>query len=281
MTTKTSIGLVTPSFNQACYLEATIQSVLQDEYPGLQYAIVDGGSTDGSVDIIRKYQGRLHYWISEPDGGQSEAINKGLRSISADVVGWLNSDDLYLPGALRLVGNMFASNPHVQVILGRTIFTDADLNIIRACCHPRVFGFLSTRGVFYFSQQSMFWRRDLLERIGYLDENLHTCMDMDLWIRFIRMRAKIKTVPHFLSVWRLHDNCKSCKTGWGAGPAWDRDRETLKNRYADMRYSRPTRSARLFYYALKLLTGAAFSAMLFQARWKQRPLAEFIQTKSL
>lgn len=276
MSHKPSIGLITPSLNQARYLETTIRSVLQQNYAHLQYVIVDGGSTDGSVDIIRKYQNDIHHWISEPDEGQSEAINKGLRSTTADVVGWLNSDDLYLPGALHTVGHVFASNPSIQVVLGRTIFTDSHLNIIRACFHPKVFRFFSQRGVFYFNQQSMFWRRELLERIGYLDEDLHTCMDMDLWLRFLRMRARIEIVPQFLSVWRLHEECKSCKTGWGEGPLWDHDRKVLRSRYADMRYGLPSRTARLLYYVVKILTGTAFNTMIFRARWKQRPLSEFI-----
>lgn len=273
---KPSIGIITPSFNQAQYLESTIQSVLQDEYPRLQYVIVDGGSTDGSVDLIRKYHKHLHYWISEPDGGQSEAINKGFRLTTADVVGWLNSDDLYLPGALNTVGNVFASKPDVQVVLGRTIFTESDLKIVRTCYHPKVYNYMSQRGIFYFNQQSMFWRRELFEKIGYLDETLQMCMDIDVWIRFLKLRAQIEVVPQFLSVWRLHDDCKSCKNGWGTGPEWDADRKVLRERYADMHYGHPANSARFLYYALKVITGTAFNTMMFKARWKQRFLSEFV-----
>jgi glycosyltransferase involved in cell wall biosynthesis len=276
MSPNPSIGLVTPSLNQAQYLEATIRSVLEQNYAPLQYVIVDGGSTDGSVDIIRKYEKNLHHWISEPDGGQSQAINKGFRLTTTDVVGWLNSDDLYLPGALHTVGQVFASNPEIQVVLGRTIFTDSELNIIRACFHPKVLPFLSQRGIFYFSQQSMFLKRELLHRIGYLDEELHACMDMDLWLRFLRARAQIEVIPQFLAVWRLHEDCKSCKTGWGRGPVWDHDRTLLRSRYVDMRYGKPTWFARVIYYAVKIFSGTAINTVTFRERWKRRPLTEFI-----
>lgn len=275
--TQPSIGIVTPSFNQSRFIETTINSVLNQTYPNLQYAIVDGGSSDGSIEIIQKYSNSLHYWISEPDKGQSEAINKGLRFINADIIGWLNSDDIILPGALNRVASTFASQPETQVVLGRTIWTDSELNIIRPCIHPQVHKYFGKHGIYYFSQQSLFWRRTLFERVGYLDESLHTCMDIDLWIKILKLGIKITVIPYYLSVWRLHKDCKSCATGWGKGTQWDADRTILRSRHKDMQYGCKSVIALLLYYLLKIFTGPALSTLLFQLRWKNKPLSSFIK----
>lgn len=112
------VSIITPSFNQAQFLEEAILSVFNQDYPHVEYIIIDGGSTDGSIDIIRKYERRLKYWVSEPDSGQSEAINKGWNKSTGDIIAWLNSDDTYCPGALRAVAEVFEKNPETLLVHG-------------------------------------------------------------------------------------------------------------------------------------------------------------------
>lgn len=271
-----TVSVVTPSYNQGQFIEETIRSVLLQGYPNLEYIIIDGGSTDRSVEIIRKYSPWLTYWVSEPDRGQCDAINKGLRIATGDIVCWLNSDDLFLCGALCKVGQAFARNPNVQIVTGYTIRTDSHLRLMFNHYVPVQTRWLAKRGIIYFSQQSTFWKSKLLDEVGYLDESLHNSLDTDLWLRFLAAPVKIAHLREFLAVWRLHDECKSVKF------AERRDREhlMLRGRHQTMRYSNPGMLARLIYRAWKVLNGDYLKDIAFQFRWKGRPLSEFISSGS-
>lgn len=207
------ISIVTPSLNQGRYLGMTILSVLWQNYPNLQYGIVDGGSTDESREVIERYRTRLSYVIIEPDRGQAEAINKGLRRADGEIVGWLCSDDTLLPGALHTVGRYFAEHPECHWLAGGVYSIDADNHPLEEQ-QPRgdfsLAGILLRPNGLLIPQPGVFWRRRLLEEVGFLDESLHYAMDFDLWCRFAAAgyRPHLLNVP--LATYRMHAASKSC-----------------------------------------------------------------------
>lgn len=181
------ISLVTCSYQQARFLEATLRSVLDEGYPNLEYIVMDGGSTDGSADILRRYSDRLAYWVSERDAGQTDALIRGFERATGEIMGWLCSDDLLLPGALESVGEFFSRNPDVDVVYGDAVWIDEAGHLIRT---KKEMGF--NRFVFlfdhnYIPQPSLFWRRRVYDRVGGLDRRFDLAMDGDLWERFSRV----------------------------------------------------------------------------------------------
>lgn len=222
-----SITIVTPSYNQAAFLERTLRSVHEQNYPKIEHLVVDGGSTDGSVDIIRRYQDRLAWWVSEKDRGQSHAINKGLTRATGDVVGWLNSDDTLAPGALLRIGRIYAACPDVDLVYGNTCLIDADDRVLRRAVSFQV----GRRALIRLNrniwcQPGTTWRRALQDRIGVLDESLHFAMDGDLWIRAARA-GRILFAPFHLGNLRLHGQTKSSTQF----DKFARDQQELDRRY--------------------------------------------------
>jgi len=202
------ISLVTPSYNQGVFLTSTIKSVIDQNYPDLEYLVIDGGSSDNSVDIIKRYEKSLTYWISERDHGQCEAINKGWRRVTGEIIGYLNSDDLLLPGSLNRVSSFFENNPHVDFIYGNAIYIDKDGKTIgRLNGQPFDLRRLLLR-IQTIPQPAMFFRRKLLDEIGYLDENLHYTMDFDFWLKIAKIYT-IEYVPQDLAAMRLHTDAKT------------------------------------------------------------------------
>jgi glycosyltransferase involved in cell wall biosynthesis len=208
------ISIITPSFNQAQFLERTIQSVLCQRGPfDLEYIVLDGGSTDGSLEILRGYGDRLH-WRSASDRGQVDAINVGLGMASGDIVGWLNSDDLLLPGALVRVAEAFSNAPELIWMHGRCRIIDADDRIIRGWVdlykHRRSMRYslnsLLTEN--FVSQMTAFWRRDVHARVGLLDESVPLAFDYDLWIRLARISPPLY-VSTYLACFRWYESSKS------------------------------------------------------------------------
>jgi glycosyltransferase involved in cell wall biosynthesis len=201
------VSIVTPSFNQARYLEQTIRSVLEQEYPRIEYLVIDGASTDGSVDIIKKYADRLAHWVSEKDSGQAEAINKGLSRATGDVVAWLNSDDYYLPDTVSTAVKVFDDNPDVVLIYGDMLAVDENgqtTNIMK-------YGQLSLADLLCFQiigQPSVFFRRDALQKAGLLDTTFHFLLDHQLWIRIVQ-QGKMLHVPQVWAAARYHAEAKN------------------------------------------------------------------------
>lgn len=202
------ISIITPSLNQGEYIEETILSVISQKYDNLEYIVIDGGSTDSTLDILKKYEKHLH-WISEEDRGQSHAINKGYRMATGDVVVYLNTDDIYEPGALQLVGDFFASNPGAQWVTGKCRNIDQNGNDIRKyftlgknfCL--RFYCATTLLIMNYVSQPATFWRRELIEQIGFFNESLFYAMDYDYWLR-IASHHKLWFINKYLASYRIH-----------------------------------------------------------------------------
>src|SRR5688572_17237201 len=164
------ISIVTPSFNQGQYIEETILSIVNQNYPNLEYIIIDGGSTDNTVEIIKKYEKHLAYWVSEKDKGQSEAINKGFRKATGDIVCWINSDDFFMPGSLLKVGERFAKDNSLDLLNGHCLLIDEHSNILSNHFILKQKKWYAERGIYYVSQPSMFWKRKILDEVGLLRE---------------------------------------------------------------------------------------------------------------
>jgi glycosyltransferase involved in cell wall biosynthesis len=202
------VSIVTPSFNQRRYLEDTIQSVLSQDYPALEYIVVDGGSNDGSLEIIQKYDSQLVAWISEPDQGQTDAINKGFGLSTGEIMAWINSDDLYTPGAVSEAVSFLEGHPGVGMVYGDTELIDEwgrRMGYFNA--QQTSYGRLMRGGV-YIPQPASFWRRSLWEEAGPLDPTLYFAMDYDLWVRFAKIGSIVYT-PRLWAKFRIHGEGKT------------------------------------------------------------------------
>jgi glycosyltransferase involved in cell wall biosynthesis len=184
-------------------LETTLQSVLDQGYPNLEYIVVDGNSTDGSVDILRRYEPLLASCISEPDDGQTDALIKGFDRATGDIMGWLCSDDLLLPGALESVGEFFANNPNVLAVYGDALWIDERGHLLRPKKEIPFNRFIFLYDHNYIPQPSMFWRRSLYAAVGGLNRNFNLAMDGDLWDRFSQY-GRIAHLPRYLSCMRYY-----------------------------------------------------------------------------
>ncbi|BCS55962.1 glycosyltransferase family 2 protein [Geobacter sp. SVR] len=203
-----TISIVTPSYNQAQYLEECIESVLGQGYPNLEYVIMDGGSTDGSVEIIRKYEKHLTYWQSQPDGGQYQAITEGFRHTTGEIMAWLNSDDKYHPLALAKAACIFSNHPHIRWLTGRMSYWDADGNLDSISANLPIFSrSKNLEGNFnkpYVQQESTFWHRSLWEQSrGGLSTSFDLAGDFELWMRFFR-HDSLFTADTLLGGYRYH-----------------------------------------------------------------------------
>jgi glycosyltransferase involved in cell wall biosynthesis len=199
------ISLVTPVFNSVRYLEAALRSVLSQAYPNLEYIVVDGGSTDGSVEVIREYESQLHSWISEPDRGMYDALNKGFARSSGELMGWISATDLLHAGSLFVVGSVFQTFPEVEWITGRpTAFTDEGMaaGVLKLRRWSRM-PFLAGANR-YIQQESTYWRRSLWERAGSrVDDSRRNGNDFELWVRFFR-HARLYSVDALIGGFRSH-----------------------------------------------------------------------------
>ena len=200
--------MVTPSFNQARFLEKTILSVLEQDYPRLEYIIVDGGSTDGSRGIIEKYAARLAWWVSEPDAGQTDAINKGFAHAHGDVLAWLNSDDTWLPGTASSGVRVLAQHPEAGLVYGAANYINSDDAIIGRFPAAQTDYRRLRQGYVHIPQQAAFFRAELWRESGPLDPSLHFAMDFDLWLRLARRRP-VQFVPMVWANFRLHSAAKT------------------------------------------------------------------------
>jgi glycosyltransferase involved in cell wall biosynthesis len=202
------ISIVTPSYNQGQFLEETIRSVLLQNYPNLEYIIMDGGSNDNSVEIIRKYEPWLTYWVSAKDKGQADAIQKGFESATGEIIGWLNSDDLLLSDALATVARQFILFPETELLIGGGISVDFDGKLRgKRYYYAQSYNSLLFIGQYFF-QMSSFWTREVFNTVGGLNTSLSFCFDYDLFLK-CTSRKNPRGVDSLLAAYRVHDKTKT------------------------------------------------------------------------
>ena len=206
------VTIITPSFNQGGYLEATICSVLEQEYPHIEYIIIDGGSTDESLAIIQRFSDRLTYWESQPDRGQAQAVNKGLQRARGEILSWLNSDDLLAPNAVGRAVEILKDQPEIDVVYGRLARIDDAGKPIPTPILPKdriEFGRAHVIGECIVNQPGAFWRRRMMDRVGLLDERLIYSLDYQYWIRMALAGAKFKRMDAVVANFRLSMGSKT------------------------------------------------------------------------
>jgi glycosyltransferase involved in cell wall biosynthesis len=211
------VSIVVPSYNQARFLEHTLLSILQQDYPRLECIVVDGGSTDGSQEIIRRHADRLAHWVSQPDLGQADAINKGFNLAGGDIFAWLNSDDTYNPGALREAVEYLRVHPEIGMVYGNAYYIDADGRRIGRYPARRTDYRGLRRGVNNVTQQSMFFRSAVWHMVGPLDPSFYYAMDYDLWVRIAAV-TPIAFQDRYWANFRLHRESKSMLAASRAWP---------------------------------------------------------------
>ena len=212
-----SMAIVTPSFNQRPFLARTIESVLAQGYPRLEYVVADGGSDDGSREVLEEYGDRLTSWDSVPDGGQADAVNRGFAGTTGEIMAWVNSDDMLLPGALAHVARCFAEHPEVDLVYGDRVLVDEHDLHVGSWLLPAHDDEVLTL-VDYVPQETMFWRRSLWERAGgHLDERYRFTLDWEILLRFRAAGARMVHLPRLLGAFRVHPAQKNETIGPTAG----------------------------------------------------------------
>ena len=206
------ISIITPSLNQGNFIEETIRSVLLQNYPNLEYIIIDGGSNDNTIEIIKRYESSISYWVSEPDKGQADAINKGIKKASGEIINWLNSDDYYEEGALFKIATAFIENPEIKCISAKERRIDAKGKF-------KNYSFGSYLGetleetiiTGHIDQPSTFFRSEVFKKIPSINQNFKFCFDIDLWIRFLLEfgMSRVCCIPDIVATFRYHKNSKT------------------------------------------------------------------------
>lgn len=210
MTETPKITIVTPSYNQGQFLRETIESVLNQNYPNLEYFIIDGGSTDNSVDIIREYEDRIDWWVSEKDDGQSDALIKGFKRATGKLLGWLNSDDVFFPDALHRIGEAYNESPEASTYSGGIAIGEKDNGGIRKCSIPsKPRKMFSISGIIGVGQQCTFFSTDIYRQIGGLNRDLYMRMDGDLFYRLMQYNSAAIVIDDMIGFSRWHETSKS------------------------------------------------------------------------
>ena len=275
--------MLPPSYNQGRFIERTIKSVLEQNVSQLEYMVVDGASTDETLDILKRYESRLR-WISENDRGQTEAVNKGIKRTKGDIIGWLNSDDIYYPKALSAVIHTFEKYPHAEVVYGEADHIDEKDQVIEPY-YTEDWNYERLKDICFLCQPAVFFRRRILDRMGFLNENLKYCMDYEYWLRlgaeipFVKIEKKLagsrmygenKTLGERLSVHKeINDMLRNClKT------VPDKWIYNYAHALVDQRVSRRTTPLHEFIYIMALI-GVSSAGFL---HWRKRLPVEAMGT---
>lgn len=248
------ITVVTPSFNQARFVAATLESIHGQGYPNLEHIVIDGGSTDGSVEIIQDYADRIAYWVSEPDEGQTDALIKGFSHATGDILCWLNSDDLFEPWTLAEVGQWFIAHPREHFVYGNSTWIDREGRVIKPKREHRFSRFVWLYDHNFIPQPSCFWTRDLYDRVGGLEAGFDLAMDADLWIRF----AEHTSPRHVRRPWsrmRFYPEQKNTSMRGRSGMEGTAIRRRYLPPQSRRRLRWKRRAARVMRFALKLVAG--------------------------
>jgi glycosyltransferase involved in cell wall biosynthesis len=265
------ITIVTPSFNQARYLEETLRSVFSQRKFIHEYFVLDGGSTDGSPEIIRKYADRIDYWVSQKDRGQPDAIHQGFARATGDWLAWLNSDDLYLPGAIERIARAVEAHPDWDVITGWHARIDARSRIVSVHRMPVESARWARWGVTHVNQQTCFFRRSLYEKVGPIRQDLHCVLDTELWFRFFDAGAQWGVVNDYVAAFRMHETAK--------GQAWLAEYEK-EFRLMDAQHPRYHGGGvkhylgRAAHKTLQFLRGRELAARRDTARWRGKKVED-------
>jgi glycosyltransferase involved in cell wall biosynthesis len=210
------ISIVTPSFNQAIFIGEAMASVQLQKYRNFEHLVIDGGSTDGTLLLLRSLttgeEGRAVMWLSEPDSGQSEALNKGFRQAKGEIIGWLNSDDRYHAGCFEQIVQAFADNPDADILYGDYLVVDESGKTLKIRREIEFSEFiLLYHRVLYIPTTATFFRRKVFEENNWLDESLHYAMDLEFFIRLAARGYRFKHIPEILADFRVHPRSKSCR----------------------------------------------------------------------
>ncbi len=242
------ISVIVPSFNQSKFLEETLLSVIDQGYPNLELIVIDGGSTDDSINIIKQYEDKITYWVSEPDGGQTPGLIKGFNHATGEIQCWLNSDDLHLPHTLNEVANFFSKNPSADAVFGNTLWVDENTVAIREQREIPFNKFIWMYTYNYIPGQSMFWRSDIYKSVGGLNPQFNLAMDADLWIRY----AENGRIAHVNSIWskmRFYPEQKNRNLR----DASDNEDLIIRQRYWGTKIPKFYRQKRFFAYTIRIL----------------------------
>lgn len=202
------ISIITPSYNQGQFIEQTILSVIGQNYPNLEYIIIDGGSNDNTVEIIKKYETHISYWVSEKDNGQSEAINKGFNRATGSILAWLNSDDYYLPNTLLEIANKFSVDKP-KIVFGNCIHIREGTNIILGSQVDKKHGSFNLLYEDYIIQPSSFWNKRTWDLVGNVNEKFNYVFDWEWFIKAANKGVEFESCQQYFSVYRIHENHKS------------------------------------------------------------------------
>ena len=268
------ITIVTPSYNQNDFIEETILSVINQDYKNIEFIIIDGGSTDGSVETIQKYEKSLSFWISRKDDGQSDAIHKGFKMATGDIVCWLNSDDFFIPGALTNVAKSFEKNPTTDILLGDSMYSDINSNIIKYYRYTKPHLFMAKQGVIAFGQQSMFFNRKFYLKSGGLLTDFCYCMDSEFIHRAIKSRSNFTLMHYGSGVFRWHEKMKSKLIGGRKAE----EESIIANKYYSNFSLRKV--SRFIYTLIQLLNGNYILSYLKTMKLKHLNLKLFLKKKN-
>jgi len=231
--TNPTISIVTPSYNQAEFIERNLRSVMGQDYGAIEHVVIDGGSTDGTVEILRRYESEYNLrWVSEDDQGQTHAINKGIEMATGDVIGWQNSDDFYLPGAFERVAEALRESPDVDVIYGDVVVVNENgIEVNRKYKTPPS-AFINRYYSIYACNQAAFFRAEVFNEVGLLDEDLEYTMDAEIFHRLLDADCNLRHFPEFFGAFRIQTGAKT-----HGRDIWEL-RAELEDRYPDRWYDR-------------------------------------------